>query len=61
LGGEKPQSALCAFVGFSPPHFGLPQTCGLLYSRAKTSYTARTLCAIGAEMVEKYIKLKKFT
>jgi hypothetical protein len=32
--------------GFSPPHFGPPQCFALLYGRAKTSYTAGTLCAI---------------
>jgi hypothetical protein len=51
--------------GFSPPHFGPPQTYGLLYGRAKTSYTAETLCAIGAkifvELSQKYIdKTKEF-
>jgi hypothetical protein len=37
--------------GFSPPHFGPPQTCGLLYGRAKTSYTAGTLCEIKIEYI----------
>jgi predicted double-glycine peptidase len=45
--------------GFSPPHFGPPQCYALLYGRAKTSFTARTLCAIGQNgvniLTERYI------
>jgi hypothetical protein len=36
--------------GFSPPHFGPPQCCALLYGRAKTSYTAGTLGDIKSEI-----------
>jgi lysophospholipase L1-like esterase len=48
--------------GFSPPHFGPPQTCGLLYGRAKTSYTAGTLGDIFPEIFWKIMSpnLKRF-
>jgi hypothetical protein len=49
-GYEKPQSAQAPLWGFSPPHFGPPQCYALLYGRAKTSYTAGTLCEIGAKI-----------
>jgi hypothetical protein len=32
---------LCPLCGFSPPHFGPPQCCALLYRRAKTSWLPR--------------------
>jgi hypothetical protein len=49
LGLRKTAVGLRPLCGFSPPYFGPPQTYGLLYGRAKTSYTAGTLSAIFSE------------
>jgi hypothetical protein len=58
LGLQKTAVGLRPLCVFSPPHFGPPQTCGLLYGRAKTSYTAGTLGEIIFELVGKYIDKK---
>jgi hypothetical protein len=50
LGLRKTAVGLRPLCGFSPPHFVPPQTYGLLYGRAKTSYTAGTLCAIAPKI-----------
>jgi hypothetical protein len=46
LGLRKTAVGLRPLCDFSPPHFGPPQCYALLYRRAKTSYTAETLCEI---------------
>jgi hypothetical protein len=43
---------IAPLCGFSPPHFvGPGNATHFLFRAAKTSYTAGTLCAMGAKMV----------
>jgi hypothetical protein len=56
-GYEKPQSGLRPLCGFSPPHFcGCWNAPHSFIATAKTSYTAGTLCEMGAKWCLKNIQ-----